>query len=755
MSSYIGHSSFSTAPKKSDGLIDLWRSVVRHKRLFMAITGTFVVVGGLYILLATPQYRAEAMLRVESSSKPGASLSALSDVSGTMSATVSASDESAVLTSRSIVSDAIAQTGAQTSVQTGSHFPLIGQFMASRHVNAQTLVPPFLGLSGYAWGGELLKPGVFTVPEASLGDKFRVVTGEAGQYTLYDKDGEALAQGRVGQLVSFSVTTPDGSAPGELRIDTLRARPGVEFTLRSQSAQTVYERVSKALKASVASQGSSIRDPSIMSLSYQADSPLAAQMLVNTIVKTYLKRDEQTRAEQAQLSLNFLRGRLPGLKADLESAENRLNDYRTKTSMVDMGQQGTALITRLSTLADTQTRLQLQLDEQKQKFRPDSPTYQAAASQLDQVNRQIQELSDTATKLPSIQREYVRLARDVAVSTQLYTSVLTNAQQLEVAAASTAPGVGVVDWAITPEKQAWPRNAIVLLGSILGGLFVSAATVHLISLKRKELRTPEEIDYISHVPRLAVVAQSSAQLQHSSAARRRLGTPAKLLAANSPTDPGIEALRSLRSSMKALLETGDLSAGKVILFTGPTQGVGKSFVSSNFAYLLAETHASVVLIDADMRQGRLRHLLKERSGAGLAEVLEGTARVEEAIVKLDQSNLSVLNAGLSVPANPSELLGRPAFQEMLAKLRETYDYVVIDSPPVLPVSDALSIASQDCDLVLLVSRADHTGARQLEETIRRLENVGARVGGHIFNGFLPGRYGERDEYGLYLAHKLH
>jgi tyrosine-protein kinase Etk/Wzc len=145
--------------------------------------------------------------------------------------------------------------------------------------------------------------------------------------------------------------------------------------------------------------------------------------------------------------------------------------------------------------------------------------------------------------------------------------------------------------------------------------------------------------------------------------------------------------------------------------------------------------------------------LKERSGAGLAEVLEGTARVEDAIVKLDQSNLSVLNAGLAVPSNPSELLGRPAFQAMLATLRDAYDFVVIDSPPVLPVSDALSIASQDCDLVLLVSRADHTGARQLEETIRRLENVGARVGGHIFNGFLPGRYGERDEYGLYIGHK--
>jgi tyrosine-protein kinase Etk/Wzc len=192
---------------------------------------------------------------------------------------------------------------------------------------------------------------------------------------------------------------------------------------------------------------------------------------------------------------------------------------------------------------------------------------------------------------------------------------------------------------------------------------------------------------------------------------------------------------------------------KIILFTGPTQGVGKSFVSSNFAYLLAETKASVLLIDADMRQGRLSSLLHSQRGAGLAEVLGGTAELEEAITSVDQSSLSILHAGASAPSNPSELLGRPAFQEMLATLRERYDFVVIDSPPVLPVSDALSIAAQGCDLVLLVSRADYTGARQLEETLRRLENVGAKVVGHIFNGFLPGRYGEREEYGLNIARR--
>ena len=749
MGSYIGQSSLTALPKRSDGLLDLWRSIIRHKLLFTAITGTFCVLGALYILQATPQYRAEALLRVQT--KSSASISALSDVSGAMPSDVSANDESDVLTSRSIVGEAIVQTGAETTVQTESHFPLIGQYLASRHIADNQLAPPVLGLSGYAWGGERLKPGIFTVPTAVLGDKFRVVAGEAGQWTLYDKADVQLAQGRVGQLVSFHVDTPDGDAPGELRIDMLRARPGVEFTIRRQSAQMVYDNVDNQLRTSV-SRESSIRDPSMMRLSYQADTPLGAQMMVNAIVKTYLKRDIEYRAEQAQLSLDFLRRRLPALKMDLEIAEDRLNQYRTETQTIDKDQQSYALVTRMNSLAEHKTLLQLALDEQKQKYHPGSPAYQTALSQLDEVKREMQETDETAAKLPSTQREYVRLSRDVAVDTQLYTSVLTNAQQLEVAAASTAPGVSVVDWAIAPEKASWPRKGIVLLGSILGGLFVSTVAVHLVSLKRKELRTPEEIDHISQFPRLAVVAQSSAQFRHGSVSRRLRGTPAKLLAVSNPSDPSIEALRSLRSSLRALLAgTDGQMTSKMILFTGPTQGVGKSFVSSNFAYLLAETNASVLLIDADMRQGRLSSLLHGQRGAGLAEVLAGTAQLEDAITGVDQSSLSILHAGASSPLNPSELLGRPAFREMLATLRERYDFVVIDSPPVLPVSDALSIAAQGCDLVLLVSRADYTGARQLEETLRRLENVGAKVGGHIFNGFLPGRYGEREEYGLNIA----
>jgi tyrosine-protein kinase Etk/Wzc len=440
------------------------------------------------------------------------------------------------------------------------------------------------------------------------------------------------------------------------------------------------------------------------------------------------------------------------LKADLEAAEDRLNTFRSKSDVIDVGQQGIALITRKTELEQQQTVLNVALMEDAQKYHVDSPVYQARLAQLQQVKSDLEALNKTAGNLPSTQREFIRLSREVGVATELYTKVLSNAQQLDVAAESTGPGASVVDWAVAPEKQAVPRNGIVLLGSFLGGLFASLVAVHLVSLGRKELRTPEEIDQISLLPRLAVVSQSTAQLRHNSTLPSRLGAPGKLLAMTSPTDPSIEALRSLRSSLRGLLAgTDDLDTGKVILFTGPTQGVGKSFVSSNFAHLLAETNASVLLIDADMRQGHIGHLLHGRSGIGLAEVLQGAARVEDAITKVDGGNLSVLTAGESSPMNPSELLARPTFLEMLTKLRDCYDFVVIDSPPVLPVSDALVIADQGCDLVLLVSRADYTGARQLEETLHRLSTVGAKVGGHIFNGFVPGRYGERDEYGLNIS----
>lgn len=747
MSSFYGQSAVGVFPAQNDGLTGLWRNIARHKLLFTAILGACCLAGGIYILLATPQYRADALLRVQI--KPGASVSALSDVSGTTSADQSADDETDVLTSRTIVDEAIAQTGADINVQTDSHFPLIGRFLASRHAAATELQRPFLGLSGYAWGGEQLKPAIFEIPGAAFGDKFRVVTGEGGSWTLYDKDSHQLAQGHVGDTVPFQVTTDEGSGPGKIKIDVLRARPGVEFTLSRVSTQTAYENITSQMKTTVSSQNSSVRDSSMLRLSYQASSPLAAQSMVNAIVQAFIKRNIDDRAAQARMKLETLRARLPQLQADMHEAEDRFSDFRTQHQAIDMEQQGSALITSMTSLAERQRALRLEYDDKRQTFGPDSPVIRGLVQQLDQVNHDIAQNTEATKNMPATQREYVRLSSDAGIKKQLYIGVLANVNQLEVAAASTASGVSVMDWAIASEKPSWPRKTIILLGSILAGLFGGTLAVHLVSLNRKELRTPQEINTISDLPRLAVVARSRAQIRGDIDSRSRRAEPVKLLAMSSPGDPSVEALRALPSSVRTLLAgNGDGSTNKVVLFTGPTQGVGKSFVSSNFAYLLSQTAASVLLIDGDMRQGKLSHLWEEEDRPGLAEVLKGTAQLEDAIVRNEGSHLSILGAGNPYPANPAELLSSPAFRDMLTTLRERYDYVVIDSPPVLPVSDAVSIAAQGCDLVLLVSRADYTGSRQVEEALQRLANVGAKVGGHIFNGFLPSRYGERDDYAL-------
>ena len=217
-----------------------------------------------------------------------------------------------------------------------------------------------------------------------------------------------------------------------------------------------------------------------------------------------------------------------------------------------------------------------------------------------------------------------------------------------------------------------------------------------------------------------------------------------LLASGDANDPSIEALRSLRSTLKfALLE----ARGGAILITGPTQGVGKTFIAANFAYLLALKGARVLLVDADMRRLGLRryfHLATVRKG--LAEVLSGDATLDEAIVGSGFDRLDILPAGSRTPPNPAELLERPAFVEALDEVNRRYDYVIIDSPPVLPVSDSVTIA-QVCGAVFVVSRSEVTNGRQLVEAMSRLNHAGVKVSGQVFNGFHATRYGYGYGYG--------
>ncbi|CAB3749663.1 multidrug MFS transporter [Burkholderia sp. MSh2] len=703
------------------GLMQLWQSVARHRRLFFGTIAATFAAGVLYALLATPQYRAEALLRVQT--KPGSSISSLSDVSGTIAASPSASDESEMLISRAVVDSAIDATGADLDIRNASRFPLIGAFLASRVDGDDALAPAPLGLTGYAWGGERLDIGEFSIPSGALGDRFRIVADEANDWTLYDDDNHALAHGKVGETVPFQL--PGEATAGRLRVDTLRARPGIAFTVRKQPEPLVYDNVSKHLKTVVPNRDSTLESPSMIRLSYQADSARDAKKMVNAIVQAYLQRDLAFRTDRARRNLDALHQRLPALKHDLQKAEDDLNRYRTQNGAIDVDQQGAALIGRLNTLAEHQTELQISLDDVRQRFLPKSFQYQTVQSQLDQVKREIRDTSAEAAKLPTTQREFVRLSRQVTIATQLYTGVVTNAQQLEIAISSAAPGVTAVDWAVAPFRPVWPKRGIIVLGALFAGVFLALTGVHLLSLYRRELHSAGALARLTDRPCLASVASSPALAALPGGPR----VAALPLAATHPDDAGVDSVRALRASLKVALAQTGRGGGKVLLFTGVTAGVGCSFVASNLAYLLAGTNAIVLLINADLRAS------STAGGPGLAQVLDGTVSPEVVTLRVAGSQLSIMPAGSPGTASPGELLESAAFAKLVASVREHYDFVVIDGPPLLTNNDALGIVGVKCDAHVLVSRSGLTRAADVETALSRLQSIGADITGHVFNTY--------------------
>ena len=169
----------------------------------------------------------------------------------------------------------------------------------------------------------------------------------------------------------------------------------------------------------------------------------------------------------------------------------------------------------------------------------------------------------------------------------------------------------------------------------------------------------------------------------------------------------------------------------IVLFTGPTPGIGKSFTSTNFAAVLGAGGKRVLLIDADMRKGHLHQFFGMKRGHGLSELITGTRVLSDVVHRNVAPNLDLISTG-TMPPNPGELLMSPATLQLLESLSGQYDLVLIDTPPVLAVSDTQVIASH-AGTVFLVARAEVTALGELQESVKRLGQTGVAVKGVVFN----------------------
>lgn len=701
-----------------------------------SVTVIFAIVGLCYSLVAPPVYTATGLVQVEEDQNVSASLDQLSSL--LEGGGVQAPAEIALIKSRMVLEDVAEKLKLRTIVVPNS-FPLIGAAYLRRQNGVEGLSEAPFGMSQFGWGGERATITTFKVPEELQDLNFTLVVGDKG-YSLMDPDGKLVLSGLPGKLVDGK--SVKGGAI-QIFVQELVARPGMRFSIMQQSRQATYKHLTDMLNVS-----EQTKDSGIIQITYKDASPELAAKVVTGIENAYLKQNVERRSEEAQQSLSFVTKQLPSIKSKVDEAQAKLNAYQAREGTADIQKETELALNQAVALEGSRLSLVQQRELALQRFTSRHPEVMALDEQIATIDKALAKIRAQVESMPSKQQEIFSLMRDLDVNSQLYVTLLNSSQQLQVAKAGTVGDVRIIDDALTPRVPSSPNKPLIVFASVLLGALTG---IFLIFLQRVFLRgvdRPEEIERELGLPSYASIPFSSLQKKLSREFRRgRFGNG--ILASVSGGDHSIEALRSLRTSLHfAMLE----ATNNVVMLTGPIPALGKSFIAINLGAVLAMGGKRVVVVDADLRRGRLNAYVSERSHSGISDyVLGSVPEVSDVVNSTPIDGLDLVFNG-TTPPNPAEVLMHRRFADLIGELSKRYDFVIIDTPPVLSVADA-SIVGRLAGTTFVVLKAAEHPMRAVEETIRRLSNAGVAVKGVILNqvGARVGSHGY-GQYGHYYGY---
>lgn len=705
----------SPAAEEADGinLLEYWDIVYDNKWLVAALLAIGVGLSGTYAAFAPPVFEANTMIQVEDNMGGGKSL--LGEAASLFDVKTATTAEIEILRSRRIVGAAVDST-RHYIVARPRYLPVVGRSLARRASGLSE--PGFLGLSGYVHGTESIAVPQFDVPPQLEGSAFRLTARGGNKYELSHPELDKPLSGTVGTLLD--ARTPLGTV--QLMVAALEAKAGADFNLMRQSRLGAITELQTRLRLIEKGRQSGMIDASL-----QGTNAEQITLILNEIGRQYVRQNIERKSAEAEKTLAFLDVQLPQFKTQLSTSEEQYNRYRN--------QEGTVALDKEAELILSQTvELQAKLLEAQQKRREFSsrftelhPTVQTLDQQIAAWTAEISKLNARVRTLPRIQQDTLRLERDVKVNQELYQQLRNNAVQLQLVREGKIGNVRVIDEATEPEKPVGPpRMGIVAVGAVLGllaGIMLALAR----NVFFRGVRDAQEIEAATGLSVYSTIPLSPHQdLIAKKAADKKPGL--HFLALSHPDDPAIESLRSLRTALQfAML---DATSNRVII-TGATPGVGKSFVSANFAALLAAGGKRVLLIDADVRKGHLNQYFGVPRARGLSELVTGTIGLNEAVRKNLVPNLDLVTTGI-LPPNPAELMMSPALPVLLKQLSDGYDLVIIDTAPVLVAADTSAVAVHG-GTILLVARASQTQMGELHESRKRLAQAGKTVTGVLLN----------------------
>lgn len=701
--------------------------VMEHRFLIVLITLAFVLLGTAYTFVARSVYRADGLVQVEE--KGGGGMAALKDLQPLLGDSTTVAAEQEILTSRMVLGRVVDRLKLDIEVVPKT-FPIVGGSIYRRY-EGDSLNAPILGLSSYAWGGEIAKVDSIKVPRALQDKPLTLVSEGGGRFSLLDDSGDEILVGKVGERAAAKQC--------EIFVSRLIADRGVRFlvTKRSQEAAIKLLRDNLAVKERGKKSG-------ILEVSLIGPDMDKIVVVLDDILNTYVRQNVDQRSAEAEKTLKFLETQLPALKREMDAAEAAYNNYRQARGSLDLNIETQSVLQSLVEVDNQIVSLKQERDELRQGFTPEHPRIQALDQRLERLRERRKQFDSEVNKLPDTQQKVLQLARDVEVTTTLYTNLVNTAQQLKVSKAGTVGDVRIVDPAAVASEPVGLKKVAVLAVSALIGLIISLLVVWIRRSLRVVIEDPETIESKLGLPVYATIPHSEDEATISRRMRGRLSA-AELLAVTRPEDDAIESLRGLRTTIHfALMD----AAHNSLLITGSSPGLGKSFISKNLSAVLAQCGQRVVIVDADLRKGHVNKEFGLRREIGVSEFVSGTASFEEIIKPTGVPNLWVVTTG-QIPPNPSELLMHLRFESLLEKLGEQFDTLIVDAPPILAVSDA-AIIGRLTGATLLVARAGRHPVSELEQAIKRLNHAGVQVKGFVFNDLNTDRQKYRYGYKGYV-----
>lgn len=689
------------ATSKDADEIDLGRLIgefIDHRKLIISVTSLFTLVALIYAIFATPIYQADALIQVEQK-QANAILSNLSQM--LPDSQPQSAPEIALIRSRMILGKTVDDLNLQARVKQ-KYFPLLGR--------------GFARLSGD-------KPGSLSISRLYIpendNDTPEIILTVKERNSFSISVGDFIINGKVGELLDERGIS--------LKVDEISAKPGTEFSI-------VYVSRLKAITdlqddIAVADQG---KDTGMLTLSLTGDNPVLIERILNSISENYLAQNIARQAAQDAKSLEFLSKQLPEVRSDLDQAEDKLNQYRRKSDSVDLSLEAKAVLDQIVNVDNQLNELTFRESEISQLYTKEHPTYKALMEKRKTLQDEKSKLNKRVSAMPETQQEILRLSRDVESGRAVYMQLLNRQQELNIAKSSAIGNVRIIDNAVTQPKPIKPKKILIVLIGIILGVMTSAGVVLLRVILRRGIETPEQLEELGiNVYASIPIAEtfSKSVVQKKGWSKKSAEEIQGFLAVDNPADLSIEAIRGLRTSLHfAMME----ARNNVLMISGASPNAGKTFVSSNLAAVISQTGKKVLFIDTDMRKGYTHKLFNENNTNGLSDILSGKVEINRALKKVVSGDFDFISRGMA-PPNPAELLMHRRFGELLNWASENYDIVVLDTPPILTVTDAAIIGNY-VGTTLLVARFELNTAKEIEVSVKRFEQAGVTVKGCILNG---------------------